>query len=78
MLVTGTRMVMTSTVSLTATVWITNQSCSRPAAFFTATQKPVPAGTVVPGFDKFDMAVLGDGRYVMSWFRQGGFTMTPG
>ena len=54
---------MASTVNLTAADWITNQSCSRLAAFLMASHKPGEAGAASLDFDKSDMAVFRGWRY---------------
>jgi hypothetical protein len=72
-------MAMASTVSLTAGDWITNQSCSRLAAFLMATHRPVEAGAWSLGFDKSDMATLPGGRCAMFRRRRNTcLTITPG
>ena len=53
---------MASTVSLMAVGWITNQSCSRLAAFLMAGHRPFGAGAASLGFDKSDKAVFRGGR----------------
>src|SRR4051794_16869674 len=47
-----------STASLVANVWMTNQSCSRLAAFLMAGHNPVAPGVSSLDLDKSDMAIL--------------------
>ena len=70
---------MASTISLTAIDWITNQSCSRLAAFLMTSHTPREVGTASSlGFDKFDMAVLRDRRYAVTRNRNtGSGSITP-
>ena len=64
--VAGISTTMASTASWTATDWITNQSCNRLAALFTASHRPGASGASSLGFDRSGMSVLRGGRYALS------------
>src|SRR6185436_16923403 len=63
--VAGIRTATIRTISLTLAGWVTNQSCTRLAAFLMASQSPVEAGGLFPVSDRFDMALFRGPRYAI-------------